>query len=133
MCIDIDDSKVDEFCTNNDVSQLINEVTRPTSGTLLDHIYTNIHNAAEHGTISFRISDHVPVYMLVKCERTKIKKKILEIKERFPRAPLKFHNIVFVRTFDKRTLYWKKCQASKFLHKNVKTVILIQKPGSRHM
>ena len=74
---DIDESKVDSFCTNNDVMQLIKEVTRPKSGTLLDHFYTNVHNVSESGTIGFRISDHVPIYLIVKCQRTKIKKKCI--------------------------------------------------------
>ena len=74
---DIDESGVESFCTNNDVIQIINDVTRPQSGTLLDHIYTNVHNVAEAGTLDFRISDHVPIYMLLKCQRTKIMKKCI--------------------------------------------------------
>ena len=69
---DIEESKVDSFCTDNDVIQQINEVTRPQSGSLLDHIYTNVHNVSEAGTIGFRVSDHVPTYIIVKCQRTKI-------------------------------------------------------------
>ena len=38
---DIEESDVDGFCTTNDICQLINEITRPASGTLLDHNYIN--------------------------------------------------------------------------------------------
>ena len=77
---DIDESGVEDFCTNNDLCQLINEQTRPVSGTLLDHIYINdrVHNVCEFGTVDFHIADHSPVYILIKCIRTKIKKKVVK-------------------------------------------------------
>ena len=53
----------------------ISEVTRPASGTLLDHFYTNVHNMAESGTIGVDISDHTAIYMVLKCTRNKIKEK----------------------------------------------------------
>ena len=86
---DIRASKVDSFCTDNDVTQLINEITRPQSGTLIDHFYTNVHNVSQQGTIGFRISDHVPIFMIVKCQRTKIKKKCIMARS--------YKNCVFLR------------------------------------
>ena len=74
---DIKESGVDTFCTNNDLFQLISTVTRPKSGTLLDHFYTNVHNVSESGIINFHISDHTPIYMLLKCSSSKIPKKVV--------------------------------------------------------
>ena len=73
---DIEESGVDNFCTENELFQLI--TTRIVSGSLLDHIYTNVHNVANSGTIDFHISDHSPIYMILKCKRTKIPKKTIQ-------------------------------------------------------
>ena len=74
---DILESEVLKFCTSNDMSQLIENITRPKSGTLLDHIYVNsrVYNVTESGIVDFHITDHSPVYLLIKCTRNKIKKK----------------------------------------------------------
>ena len=99
---DIEDSQAEEFCTNTDVCQLINEVTRPKSGTLLDHIYINdrIHNVCEFGTISYHISDHTPVFVLIKCIQTKIKKKIIKARSYKNYDVLKFKNMLLSVKWD---------------------------------
>ena len=42
------------------------------------HIYTNVHNVAETSVINFHISDHSPVFVLIKCICTKILKKVVK-------------------------------------------------------
>ena len=76
----VESCKVNDFCINNDLFQLISEVTRPKSSSLLDHIYINgrIHNVAASGTIDYHIADHTPLYILIKCIRNKIKKKTVK-------------------------------------------------------
>ena len=63
---DVRDSRVDDFCTENEMFQLMSSPTRPVSGTLLDHIYTNVHNVFESGLINFHISDHTPIFHDIK-------------------------------------------------------------------
>ena len=65
---DKEEANIEHFCLDNDLFQLIDTITRPKSATLIDHIYTNVHNVAEHGIIHFHISDHRPIYMLLKCD-----------------------------------------------------------------
>ena len=74
----VEEAGVGNFCTNSELFQLIHEPTRPISGTILDHIYTNVHNVFESGLINFHISDHTPIYMILKCARTKVVKKCIK-------------------------------------------------------
>ena len=44
--------------------QLISEITRPISGTLIDHVFTNKRfNSSSYGTLNYGISDHLPIYV----------------------------------------------------------------------
>lgn len=42
-----------------------------TTDTLLDHIYTNTDNVVQKGTIECHLSDHYPVYLIVKKKTVK--------------------------------------------------------------
>ena len=61
---------IDSFCSALHclfLNQLINVPTRvtPTSKTIIDHIYTNIHsNVINSGTIACNISDHLPIFAI---------------------------------------------------------------------
>ena len=56
---DIRELGVDGLCAN--LFQLITDCTRVVSATLLDHIYTNIHNATVSVTLDYFISDLAPI------------------------------------------------------------------------
>ena len=52
---------------NMGLSQLINEVTRPVSNTIIDHIYTNnTHNTLSVSVPNIGLSDHLPVAIVRK-------------------------------------------------------------------
>lgn len=51
-------------------TQLVSVATRPISGTLLDHIFTNV---LKSGTLSLSLSDHLPVFVSWKSRSIKSK------------------------------------------------------------
>ena len=61
-----------ELCKDFNLSQLITNPTRitQTTRTLLDIIITNMNFVKESGVLDYVISDHLPVYVVCKKERT---------------------------------------------------------------
>ena len=71
---------IDDFCKLRKLRQVITCNTRVNAKTKtnLDHIYTNSDIVAEANAINVNYSDHYPVYIVLKHDRTKIPKKTVK-------------------------------------------------------
>lgn len=60
--------KLNAFCTENDMVQLIEVPTRfgPTNSTTIDLILTDAKYRHQHGTVNYNVSDHLPIYLSIK-------------------------------------------------------------------
>ena len=71
-------------------TQLVSVATRPISGTLLDHIFTNdMASVLKSGTLSLSLSDHLPVFVSWKSR---------SIKSKVPGRPKTFLLTIFCLT-----------------------------------
>ena len=72
--------KLNKFLKLNQLSQLVNSVTRPDSNAILDLILTNCEIIKECAVLDINISDHLPIYVIRK--KTKIVNEKIEFKGR---------------------------------------------------
>lgn len=65
------------FATAARVSQIIKSPTRISNATstLIDHIYTDMNNISDTGTLNYNLTDHLPVFVVKKKMRNSIKYK----------------------------------------------------------
>ena len=72
----ISSSKLNTFLNKFSLKQLINDNTRVTnsSASCIDLLFTDTDNITEAGVINYNISDHLPIYMIKKKSRNKIRK-----------------------------------------------------------
>ena len=70
--------KLDSLENKLNLKQIINKCTRvtDTTSTCIDLLFTDIENVSDSGTIEYDISDHLPIYLVKKKTRNKIRKKI---------------------------------------------------------
>lgn len=66
-------TKVRQFACSCNLVQLINDPTRfsPKSQSLIDHVYTNARHLSKSGVIDYHVSDHLPVFMVIKKAKSK--------------------------------------------------------------
>ena len=58
------------------LKQIINEPTRPVSGTLIDHIFANCNNnILKSGTLPVTLSDHLPIFVTITSRSIRLKIK----------------------------------------------------------
>ena len=76
------------------LKQIIKESTRvtDTSSTCIDLLYTDTLNIIDSGVINYNISDHLPIYLVRKKSRNKVKKNNVE-----GRSYLRYDSEMFTR------------------------------------
>ena len=87
-------SKLGTLVSKLSLKQLINKNTRitRTSASCIDLLFTDISCVSQSGVVNYNISDHLPIYMVKKKSRTKIKRTVA-----FGRSYLNYSEDVFVR------------------------------------
>ena len=67
-------SKLNTLITKFSLKQFIDEHTRitNTSATCIDLIFTDISSVSDSGVLNYNISDHLPIFIIKKHNRTKI-------------------------------------------------------------
>ena len=70
-----DTKKLKHFSTKNNLTQHINDPTRPIdSNAIIDLIFSNCRHVKYTGVLPWNISDHVPVFILIKKDKTPTEK-----------------------------------------------------------
>ena len=93
----ISSTKLDTLTSKHSLTQLVMENTRITdsSATCIDLIFTDILDICKAGVINYNISDHLPVFLIKKKIRNKIRKR-----ETRGRSYLHYDKEVFLRMLD---------------------------------
>ena len=90
-------SKLEKLVTKLALKQIIKENTRvsSSSATCIDLLFTDIGCISDSGVINYNISDHLPIYLIKKRTRSRIKKK-----QATGRSYMNYDEDVFVNLLD---------------------------------
>ena len=87
-------NSITAFENSTGLNQIITEFTRitPTTCSVLDLIYTDSPHITEAGVININVSDHLPIFLIRKKNREKIKKKQVR-----GRSYKRYDSAIFIR------------------------------------